>query len=228
MCEHPEVATLVAALGCEPENSLLLQALTHRSFSYENGGISHNERLEFLGDSVLGLAVTTKLFDDNPEFAEGELARHRAALVSTLALAEIARSIGLGDYVRLGKGEELTGGRDKDSILADTVEAIIGATYLSCGPEDAQALVRRLIEPLERDVNRFGAATDPKTYLQELAAKRSLSVSYSVVAQGPDHAKEFTATVTVGGVEAGSGMGSSKKQAEMAAALIAWNSLSEA
>lgn len=228
MTEHPDLATLVAALGCEPEADLLVQALTHRSFSYEHGGVGHNERLEFLGDSVLGLAVTTKLFADNPDFAEGELARHRAALVSTVALAEIARGIALGDYVRLGKGEELTGGRDKDSILADTVEALIGATYLSCGPEDAHALVHRLIAPLERDVNRFGAATDPKTYLQELAARQSLSVSYHVESTGPDHAKEFTAIVTVGGVESGSGVGSSKKHAEMAAALVAWHALKEA
>lgn len=227
MSEHPDLSALVSALGCEPAKGLLEQALTHRSHSYEHGGIPHNERLEFLGDSVLGLAVTSKLFEDHPEFDEGELARHRAALVSTVALAEIARGIGLGEFVRLGRGEELTGGRNKDSILADTVEALIGATYLSAGADTATALVHRLIAPLEQDVNRFGAATDPKTYLQELAARLSKSVSYQVESEGPDHAKEFTAAVFVGGEQIATGTGSSKKHAEMAAALVAWNTLSE-
>lgn len=226
MSEHPDIAALVAALGCDPGFEILEQALTHRSFSYENGGAPHNERLEFLGDSVLGLAVTQKLFNDYPEFDEGNLARHRAALVSTLALAEIARSIGLGAHLRLGRGEELTGGRDKDSILADSLEAILGAAFVALGPQVAKDLVLRLIAPLERDASRFGAAMDPKTHLQELAAKLGFTIRYDIVASGPEHAKEFTATVTVGQTVA-TGIGSSKKHAEMAAALQAWNILSE-
>ncbi len=223
----PDIATLVGELGCAPDEALLLQALTHRSYSYEHGGLDHNERLEFLGDSVLGIAVTTKLFSDFPDFDEGKLARHRAALVSTLALADIARRIGLGQYLLLGVGEERSGGRDKDSILADTLEAIIGATYISCGPDHARDLVLRLIAPLEQDSARFGVAIDPKTHLQELAATRSLTLRYEVESEGPDHARTFTATVSVGDACQATGTGSSKKHAEMAAALAAWNVLTD-
>ena len=205
---------------------LLEQALTHRSFAYENGGIAHNERLEFLGDSILGQAVTVMLYTENPTLTEGDLAKRRASLVSSVALAEIARSIGLGDHIRLGHGEELTGGRDKSSILADTVEAIIGATYLSAGPDAATSLVLRLISPLLADPDRFGAAMDPKTSLQELAARRSRGVpSYVITDSGPDHSKRFHAIVVIGGEEIASGEGSSKKHAEMAAALEAWTLL---
>ena len=130
----------------DPE--LLSLALTHRSWAYEHGQGPHNERLEFLGDSVLGQAVTVRLFTGHPDLDEGALAKRRAGVVSTVALAEVARGIGLGEYVLLGRGEDLTGGRDKDSILADTMEAVIGATYLSAGPEAATGLVLRLVEPL--------------------------------------------------------------------------------
>ena len=123
-------ARLVAELGLEIEPELIELALTHRSFAYENGGIAHNERLEFLGDSILGQSVTVMLYRDFPHLDEGELAKRRASLVSAVALAEVAQNIGLGAHVRLGRGEELTGGREKGSILADAVEAIIGAAYL--------------------------------------------------------------------------------------------------
>ena len=148
--------------------------------------------------------------------------------MSTVALAEVARGIGLGEHVTLGRGEEQTGGRDKDSILADTMEAVIGATYLSAGPEAATALVLRLVEPLLADPERYGAAMDPKTSLQELAARLGLRRrrSYDVSSTGPDHNRVFTATVTVGDVSR-EGIGSSKKQAEMAAALLAWHELSD-
>jgi ribonuclease III len=201
-------------------------ALTHRSYAYENGGLAHNERLEFLGDSILGQAVTVMLYTENPTLDEGELAKRRASLVSSVALAEIARSIGLGAHIRLGRGEELTGGRDKSSILADTVEAIIGATYIDLGGEAATALVLRLIRPLMEDPNRFGASMDPKTSLQELAARlrRGLPV-YQVVDSGPDHSKRFHATVLLGSDSIAEGSGSSKKHAEMAAALQAWTLL---
>ena len=217
---------LQRTLQVELDPDLLLLALTHRSFAYENGGIPTNERLEFLGDSILGQAVTVKLFTDHPELEEGELAKRRASLVSSAALAEVGRSIGLGPYIRLGRGETLTGGADKPSILADTVEAIIGAVYLDRGGDAATALVLRLVAPLLRDPERFGAAMDPKTSLQEIAARRSAPPPvYTVTESGPDHNKHFVATVSVGELVQASGEGSSKKQAEMAAALEAWTDL---
>jgi len=147
--------------------------------------------------------------------------------VSTVALAEVARAIHLGDHLRLGRGEELTGGRDKSSILADTVEAIIGATYLSEGPDAATALVLRLVAPLLADPDRFGAAMDPKTSLQELSSRSGRGLPhYDVTDTGPDHDKRFHATVLLGGEAIAGGSGTSKKQAEMAAALEAWTILS--
>jgi len=220
-----ERSALTEKLGVDIDPELLSLALTHRSFAYENGGIAHNERLEFLGDSVLGQAVTVRLFTRHPDLDEGQLAKRRAGVVSTIALAEVARGIGLGEHVRLGRGEILTGGNDKDSILADTMEAIIGATYLSAGPDAATALVLRLVEPLMADPARYGAAMDPKTSLQEIAARLGLTApTYGVESSGPDHDRRFTATVTVGDVVT-RGTGSSKKQAEMAAALTAWREL---
>ena len=208
-------------IAISPEHLQL--ALTHRSFAYENGGIAHNERLEFLGDSILGQAVTVMLYTEYPDLPEGELAKRRASLVSSVALAEIARGIGLGKHIRLGHGEELTGGRDKSSILADTVEAVIGAAYIDAGGEAATALVLRLIAPLLTDPGRFGAAMDPKTSLQELSAKLGKGVpSYIVTETGPDHSKWFHAEVVLAGDHIASGHGSSKKHAEMAAALDAW------
>jgi len=227
--ELPDRAQLVERLGIDIDPELLELALTHRSFAYEHGGIPHNERLEFLGDSILGQAVTVKLYTELPDVDEGELAKRRASLVSSVALAEIARGIGLGAHIRLGRGEELTGGRDKSSILADTVEAILGAAYLAAGPEAARQLVLRLVEPLFEDPDRFGAAMDPKTSLQELAARLGRDVPvYRVTDTGPDHSKKFHATVTLGGEDVATGSGSSKKHAEMAAALDAWTRLSRA
>lgn len=221
---NPVELARILAVEISPE--LLELALTHRSFAYENGGIPHNERLEFLGDSILGQAVTVMLYSTHPDRDEGELAKRRSSLVSTVALAEIARGIDLGQYLRLGKGEELTGGRDKSSILADTVEAIIGAAYLSVGHDAATALVLRLIEPLLADPARFGAAMDPKTSLQELASKLGRGApEYRIVDSGPDHLKRFHATVVLDGEDVASGGGSSKKHAEMAAALEAWTRL---
>jgi len=219
----PERALLSATLGIEIDPDLLQLALTHRSYAYENDGLAHNERLEFLGDSILGQAVTVMLYTENPDLDEGELAKRRASLVSSVALAEIAVGIDLGSHILLGRGEELTGGRQKSSILADCVEALIGAAYLSAGTDAATALVLRLIAPLLADPDRFGAAMDPKTSLQELSTRtgRGLPV-YEVSDSGPDHSKRFHATVVVGGTPVASGDGSSKKQAEMAAALAAW------
>ena len=217
---------LQQTLQVDIDPALLLLALTHRSFAYENGGIPTNERLEFLGDSILGQAVTVKLFLDHPDLDEGELAKRRASLVSAVALAEVGRSIGVGRYIRLGRGETMTGGSDKPSILADTVEAIIGAVYLDAGGDAATEFVLRLVAPLLADPERFGAAMDPKTSLQEIAARRSAPPPlYTVTESGPDHNKHFVATVSVGDLVQATGEGSSKKQAEMAAALEAWTEL---
>jgi ribonuclease-3 len=219
--------TLSQKLRVDIDAELLELALTHRSYAYEHGGIPHNERLEFLGDSVLGQAVTVMLFTTNPDLDEGSLAKRRASVVSTVALAEVARGIGLGSHLLLGRGEEQTGGRDKDSILADTMEAVIGATYLSAGPDAATELVLRLTKPLLADPERYGAAMDPKTSLQELAARVGATPpQYEVEASGPDHDRRFTATVVVGDVTM-TGNGTSKKTAEMAAALNAWRVLNE-
>lgn len=210
----------------DPE--LLELALTHRSYAYENGGLAHNERLEFLGDSILGQAVTVMLYRENPDLDEGELAKRRASLVSSVALAEIAGLIGLGAHLRLGRGEELTGGREKSSILADALEALIGAVYLSSGPDAATAFVLRLVDPLLADPDRFGAAMDPKTSLQELSTRLGKGLpQYLVTDSGPDHSKRFHAVVSLQGDEIASGDGTSKKQAEMAAALSAWTVLHE-
>ncbi|MTE24705.1 ribonuclease III [Microbacterium sp. ZXX196] len=219
--------TLPEKLGVEIDAELLALALTHRSFAYENGGIPHNERLEFLGDSVLGLAVTAMLYDRFPDVSEGELAKRRAGLVSTVALAGVARGIGLGAHLRLGRGEEQTGGRDKDSLLADATEAVLGAAFLSAGRAEADALVLRLITPLLDDPSRFGAATDPKTAIQELASRLGVAApTYEVSSTGPDHDRRFRAVVRVGPHTA-SGEGTSKKQAEMAAALTLWRAAGE-
>ncbi|HEY5224225.1 MAG TPA: ribonuclease III [Microbacteriaceae bacterium] len=225
--ERPhELDALQRTLGVAINTELLTLALTHRSYAYEHGGIPNNERLEFLGDSILGQAVTVMLYRAHPSLDEGDLAKRRAGLVSSVALAEVARGIGLGAYLRLGRGEAQSGGAEKSSILADTVEAIIGAAYISEGGDVATSLVLRLIEPLLDDPSRFGAAMDPKTSLQEAASHLGASApSYEVTNSGPDHNKLFRATVTVPGVITATGEGSSKKHAEMAAALDAWTQL---
>ena len=225
--DHPH-ATLSARLGCSVEPGLLQRALTHRSFAYENGGLPTNERLEFLGDAVLGLIVTDTLFRQFPELPEGQLAKLRAAVVNMRALAGVARSLHLGDYIYLGKGEEGTGGRDKASILADTLEAVIGAVYIDCGLDEARALVHRLFDPVIARSARLGAGLDWKTSLQELTAEKALGVpDYQVEESGPDHQKSFRATVRIGGRSYGTGQGRSKKEAEQQAAEAAWHLISE-
>jgi len=217
-------ARLAARLGVEVEPRLLERALTHRSYAYENGGLPTNERLEFLGDSVLGLVVTDALYRNHPELPEGQLAKLRAAVVNMRALADVGRQLGLGPDVRLGRGEESTGGRDKASILADTLEALIGAVYIDAGLEQAAALVHRLFDPMIESAASLGAGLDWKTSLQELTAAGSLGVpEYVVTETGPDHAKTFTAVVQVGGEAYGEGSGRSKKEAEQEAAAAAWN-----
>lgn len=215
------------ALG-EPEldPELLDRALTHRSFAYENGGLPTNERLEFLGDSVLGVVVTETLYRMHPDLPEGRLAKLRAAVVNARALAGVARELELGQYIKLGRGEEATGGREKASILSDTVEAVIGAVHLSGGIDVSSVVVHRLFDPLIESASAMGAGLDWKTSLQELAAERGLGVpEYVIEDDGPDHQKTFTAQVRVGGRLYGNGNGRSKKEAEQGAAETAYGEI---
>ncbi|MFM1728305.1 ribonuclease III [Prescottella soli] len=224
--------SLLAALGVHLDESLLTLSLTHRSYAYEHGGLPTNERLEFLGDSVLGLTITERLYLAHPEKSEGELAKIRASIVNMHALAEVARGLGpggLGAHLLLGKGEEMTGGRDKPSILADGMESLLGAIHLQHGIDTARTVVLDLFADLLTRAPKLGAGLDWKTSLQELTAERGIGVPvYEISATGPDHDKEFTATVLVGGNALGVGMGRSKKEAEQKAASTAWSALSEA
>jgi ribonuclease-3 len=225
----PDRTPLLEALGVELDPELLVLALTHRSYAYENGGLPPNERLEFLGDAVLGLVVTDHLYRRHPDLPEGQLAKLRASVVNMMALAGVARDLGdggLGAHLLLGRGEELTGGRDKASILADGLEAMIGAVYLAHGIDVARGLVHRLFDPLLEAAPLKGAGLDWKTSLQELTAAQGLGVpEYRVDDEGPDHRKEFTATVYVGGRGLGSGGGRTKKEAEQKAAAAAYTTL---
>ncbi len=217
---------LLKRLGVDIDAETLCLALTHRSYSYENGGIPTNERLEFLGDSILGFSVTDALYRDNPGLPEGDLAKRRSAVVSTRALAGLGRKLGIGEFIYLGAGERLTNGKDKSSILADTMEALIGATYLSNDLETARQLVMRLVGPLLLDAGALGAGTDWKTNIQEIAASRHLGpVQYVVTGSGPDHARSFVAILQIGGLDYGTGTGNSKKEAEQEAAADAWKVL---
>ena len=192
----------------------------------EAPGNQSNERLEFLGDAVLGLVVTDHIFRTYPELPEGELAKVRASVVSAAALAEVAVELGLGDPLRLGKGEDASGGREKPSILADATEAVIGAVYLDGGWDAAAELVMDLLGDRIVDAAAGPGGQDYKTRLQELSARTFEAVPvYEVVDEGPDHAKRFFAAVRVGGQRYGEGQGRSKKQAEQAAARLAWEAL---
>jgi ribonuclease-3 len=213
-------------IGVEIDPALLERALTHRSYAYENGGLPTNERLEFLGDAVLGVIVTDTLYRGHPDLPEGQLAKLRAAVVNSKALAGVARGLRLGGYIRLGRGEDGTGGRDKASILADTLEALIGAAYLDGGVETASGLVHRLFDPLIERSAGLGAGLDWKTSLQELTAAEELGVpEYHVEESGPDHQKTFRAVVRVSGADYGAGEGRSKKEAEQEAAERAWTEI---
>jgi ribonuclease-3 len=203
-------------------------ALIHRSYAFENDLDTTNERLEFLGDSVLGLVVTDMAYDAFPTMPEGELAKLRAAIVNAQALADVARSLGLGDLVRLGKGEEQSGGRDKASILADALEAVFGAVYLDLGLDEARTLIERLFRPLMDAYARGEGERDYKTILQELASRDLRTMpEYRLEERGPDHEKEFTATVFLGGEPMGTGVGRSKKEAEQRAAREAFDHIAE-
>ena len=221
-------AGLVARLGVpEVDPDLLRRALTHRSWSSEHGGAPHSERLEFLGDAVLDLAVTAALHAQDPFADEGVLSRRRAQLVREETLAAVARTVGLGPALRLGRGEAASGGADKDSLLSDALEAVVGAVFVTSGYAVAAALVERLLgERLAGSVEDATAGSgadagpvDPKTALQErLAALHLPPPEYRTVREGPDHAPTFRAEVLVDGAVVGAGEGGSKKAASQAAA----------
>ncbi|OBK91395.1 ribonuclease III [Mycobacterium sp. 1165178.9] len=220
---------LLDALGVELSEEMLSLALTHRSYAYEHGGLPTNERLEFLGDAVLGLTITDELYHRHPDRTEGDLAKLRASVVNTQALAAVARKLcdgGLGVHLLLGRGEVNTGGADKSSILADGMESLLGAIYLDHGIDVAREVILRLFGPLLDAAPTLGAGLDWKTSLQELTAARGMGApSYVVTSTGPDHDKEFTAVVVVAETEYGTGVGRSKKEAEQKAAAATWKTL---
>ena len=207
---------------------MLELALTHRSFSYEAGGIPTNERLEFLGDSVLGLVVTDELYKKFPDLDESRLSPLRSGVVNMRALAQIARDLKLGEHLRIGKGEESTNGRDKNSILADSLEALVGAIYLQYDYTKTAEIVLKWMQPALSSVSTLGAALDGKTSLQEIAATLNLSApEYEITESGPDHDKSFTAVAMVTGEAIAQGLGKSKREAEQSAARTAFELLSE-
>ncbi len=200
--------------------------MTHRSWCAENPDSVSNERLEFLGDAVLGLAVTEHAYVAHPSLSEGELAKVRAAVVNAATLAELADELELGAALRLGKGEEASGGRQKQSILADALEAVIGALHSDGGWLVAREFVIGMLESRIAEAADVPGSRDHKTLLQELAVHRYGSLPYYEVHDvGPDHEKRFFATVRIEAAEAGRGEGRSKKEAEQAAAAAAWASL---
>jgi ribonuclease-3 len=219
----------LAALGVPDDLGHIYEvALTHRSFAFERSEpLEHNERLEFLGDAILGAVVTGFIYSSYPELTEGEMARLRASVVNTVALAEFARGIGLGEHVRLGKGEEASGGRDKASVLADTFEAVVGAVFVDRGLQAVtEVLVPLFKERLDALVAR-GERYDAKTALQEVVVKETGELPrYRVAGSGPDHDKRFIAHVYVDEELYGSGAGHSKKEAEQLAAREALSKIS--
>lgn len=205
--------------------NLLVNALSHRSWCAEHGGPS-NERLEFLGDAVLGLLVAEWAYGRYPERPEGHLAKIRASLVSARAVAERARDVSLGDALLLGRGEADGGGRDKDSILSDALEAVLGAVYLDGGHEVASQVVGSLFAEAIDEAAADPGVTDYKTRLQELVAHRSRDApGYHLATTGPDHDKRFHVTVDVAGERFGPASGTSKKRAEQAAARLGCDAL---
>jgi ribonuclease-3 len=217
---------LTARIGIELSEQLLIKSLTHRSFAYENNLTDTNERLEFLGDSVLGVIITAELFNKFPDAPEGELAKLRAAIVNSRALAAVARAIGLGEFILLGKGEEASGGKDKSSILADAVEAILGAIYLEHGLQPTTEVILRLFSPIINNANSIEATLDWKTSLSEVISSKELAEpEYQISESGPDHDKSFQAVITILGKVISTGEGKSKKTAEQNAAKSAFEIL---
>ena len=221
-----DFTALTKRLGVDVKPELLELAFTHRSFAYENDTKETNERLEFLGDSVLGLIVTEELYLRYPDLDESRLSPLRSGIVNMRALADIARELNLGHYILLGKGEEVTNGRDKNSLLADALEALIGAIYLDCGFEVATIAVRALIKETLESAMAKGAGLDGKTALQELVATLGRgTLEYQITESGPDHDKNFVAVALVGGEAISEGVGKSKREAEQSAARSAYEVL---
>jgi len=217
---------LFERLGVRIREDLFILSLTHRSFAYENGMLPHNERLEFLGDSILGLSVADQLYRQYPDRPESDISKMRASMVSRYGLADIAREIGLGQHILLGKGERATNGQDKDSILADTTEAIFGAVYLEHGFDTAREVILRLFKYKIDHASAQGLHADWKTALQNLVSERRLpQPEYETSSVGPDHDLVFTAIARAGEAELGTGKGPSKKQAEQQAARVAFHAL---
>jgi ribonuclease-3 len=211
----------LAILGVPPEGGAIYElALTHRSYAFEQQEpVEHNERLEFLGDAILGAVVTTLIYTQYPKLTEGEMARLRASVVNTYALADVARELDLGEHIRLGKGEQSSGGGDKASLLADTLEAMVGAVYLDRGIEAVTAVLESLFEERIRARIEAGGRYDAKTALQEVVVRDVGGFpAYRVASSGPDHDKRFTAHVYVESELFGVGEGRSKKEAEQNAA----------
>lgn len=219
-------SALIEALGITVDTDLINLALTHRSFAYESGGIPTNERLEFLGDSVLGLVVTKELYEQLPDMDESRLSPLRSGVVNTKALAQIARELNIGKFLRIGKGEESSGGREKNSILADALEALVGAIYLEHGFDVTTKIILKWFRPVIKSAMDQGMGIDGKTALQELISAKNLGLlEYQVSETGPDHDKNFSAEVIVGGEPIASGSGKSKRDAEQAAARAALTKL---
>lgn len=217
---------LLEHLGVRLGKELFMLSLTHRSFAYENGMLPHNERLEFLGDSILGLSVADQLYRQYPDRPESDISKMRASMVSRYGLADIAREIDLGAHILLGKGERSTQGAEKDSILADTMEAIFGAVYLEHGFETARSVILKLFKTKIDHASSEGLNADWKTALQNLLAERKLpQPDYETSSEGPDHALVFTAITRVAGKELGVGTGQNKKQAEQQSARAAFHAL---
>ena len=217
---------LTSQLGISISPELLELAFTHRSFAYESGAKETNERLEFLGDSGLGLIVTEELYLRYPDLDESRLSPLRSGIVNMRALADIARTLDLGKYILLGKGEEVTGGRDKNSLLADALEALIGAIYLDLGFASTTTVVRSLIKETLESAMAKGAGLDGKTALQELVSSLGKgTLEYQVTETGPDHDKSFTAVAMVSGEPVAEGIGKSKREAEQSAARLAYEIL---
>lgn len=224
-----DFSALEERLGQAFSDHLLLErALSHRSWCAEHPGEESNERLEFLGDAILGMVVTDLVFRDYPHLPEGELAKVRATVVSAQTLAQLASELDLGAHLFLGRGEEQSGGRHKASILADAMEAVIGALYLDAGWDPAQRVVTALLSSRVEDAAKGPGGRDFKTRLQELSVQvLDEAPRYDVHDDGPDHAKQFHATVYLHGEPHGVGHGSSKKQAEQEAAAQAWDWLQQ-
>ncbi len=222
-----EMAALTERLGGRLQDpALLTRALAHRSWCAEVSGQESNERLEFLGDAVLGMVVTDHLYRDYPALPEGQLAKARASVVDAATLAEVASALGVGAALLLGKGEDATGGRQKSSILADAMEAVIGAVYLDGGWEPASAFVLDLLSDRIAEAVLGPGGQDYKTRLQEMAVRAFDQLpKYEVSFEGPDHARRFFATVYLDDSARGKGQGRSKKEAEQAAARAAWDEL---